>query len=141
MKSTARKILVAMCLVMMVSLTVVHAQQDPTVNDKDMIVSDFEDIGYPPLARQTRTQGVVVIRVRLGKSGAVTDAVALSGSDLLITASVANAKKWRFQPNAQGTAIIVYNFRTPHAACKSSFSMLQAPNFVTIIGCDVPVEP
>jgi TonB family protein len=141
MKSAARKILVAMCLVVMVSLTVVHAQQDPTVNDKDMIVSDFEDIGYPPLARQTRTQGVVVIRVRLGKSGAVTDAVALSGSDPLIPASVANAKKWRFQPNAQGTAIIVYNFRTPQAACKSSFSMLQAPNFVTIIGCDVPVEP
>jgi TonB family protein len=141
MKSAARKILVAMCLVGMVSLTVVHAQQDTSVNDKDMIVSDFEDIGYPPLARQTRTQGVVVIRVRLGKSGAVTDAVALSGSDLLMPASAANAKKWRFQPNAQATAIIVYNFRTPQVACKSSFSMLQAPNFVTIIGCDVPVEP
>jgi hypothetical protein len=141
MKSAARGILFVMCLVLTVSLTVVHAQQDATVSDKDMVVSGFEDIVYPPFARQTRTQGVVVVRVRLGKTGAVTEAVALSGSDLLIPASIANAKKWRFQPNAQGIAIIVYNFRTPQASCKTSFSMLQAPNFVTIIGCDLPVEP
>ena len=141
MKSAAKHFFGAMCLLVMVSLTVVCAQQDSTVNDKDMVVSDFEEIGYPPLARQTRTQGIVVVRVRLGKTGAVTDATALSGSNLLIPASVANAKKWRFQPNAQETAIIVYNFRTPQVGCNGSFSMLQAPNFVTIIGCDVPVEP
>ena len=145
MKSGVRNILFVTCLLAMILLSYVQAQQDATVNDKDMTVSDFEDIGYPPLARQTRTQGVVVVRVRLDKDGKVTDAVALSGSELLIPASVANAKKWRFQSNAQRAAVIVYNFRMPHAACKSSsivsFSMLQAPNFVDITGCEVPVNP
>jgi outer membrane biosynthesis protein TonB len=110
------------------------------VRDKDMIVSDFADIGYPPLARQTRTQGVVVVRAQLDKHGNGTDAVALSGSELLIPASVENAKKSRFQPNAQRVVVIVYNFRMPFASCKSqaihSFSMLQAPNFVTVTGCE-----
>jgi TonB family protein len=125
------------------SMTGLSAQQDATVKDSDMTVSEFEDIGYPPLARQTLTQGVVVVRVRLDKDGKVIDAVALSGSEFLTDASVANAKKWRFQPNAQRAAIIVYNFRMPRAACSSktvlSFSMLQAPNFVTITGCEVPL--
>ena len=71
--------------------------------------------------------------------------IALSGHDKLIPDCLANAKKWRFQPNAQHAAVIVYNFRMPYAACKSetlvSFSMLQAPNFVTVKACSVPVNP
>jgi TonB family protein len=127
-------------------VTSLPAQQDLTVKDSDMTVSEFEDIGYPPLARQTRTQGVVVVRVRLDKDGKVTDAVALSGSEYLTSASVANAKKWRFQPNAQRAAIIVYDFTMPpQAVCNSkasvSFSMLRTPNFVTITGCGTTIQP
>jgi TonB family protein len=145
LKTAAKYIAFLVVLTKAPFVTGLQAQQDVTVKDSDMTVSEFEDIGYPPLARQTRTQGVVVVRVRLDKDGKVTDAVALSGSEYLTSASVANAKKWRFQPNAQRAAILVYNFRTPHAACNSktvlSFSMLQAPNFVSITGCEVPVQP
>lgn len=145
MKAAIRSMLVVLCFMTIAQLSYVRAQQDTTVNDKDMIVSDFEDIGYPPLARQTRTQGVVVVRVRLDKDGKVEDAKALSGSELLISASITNAKKWHFQPNSQRAAVIVYNFRMPFADCKSqsikSFSILQAPNFVTITGCETPVQP
>ena len=119
-------------------------QEGVVVHDKDMRVADFEDIAYPPLARQTRTQGVVVVRTRLDEDGKVIEALAISGSDLLVPASVANAKKWRFQPNAHHAAVIVYNFRMPDAACKSttvtSFSILQPPNFVTVTACGVPVN-
>jgi TonB family protein len=140
MKIVAGVILLAACLLPTIPLSFVQAEQDITVHDKDMTVSDFVDIGYPPLARQTRTQGVVVVRAQLDKDGRVTDVVAISGSELLAPASVENAKKWRFHPNAQRAVVIVYNFRMPFAACKSdsihSFSMLQAPNFVTVTGCE-----
>ena len=143
MKTVVRSLSLALCSLIAFPLNFVEAQQNSTVNDKDMTVVDFEDIGYPPLARQTLTQGVVVVRVGLDKDGKVTDALALSGSEFLTSASVANAKKFRFQPNPQRAAIIVYNFRMPRAACGSkkilSFSTLQAPNFVTIIGCEVPL--
>ena len=119
--------------------------QNSTINDKDMSVADFEDMGYPPLARQTRTEGVVVIKVRLDGDGKVADAEALSGAEVLIPSSVSNAMRWRFQPNRKRAAVIVYNFRMAHGACKSqqvlSFSVLQAPNFVTITGCELPVQP
>jgi len=127
------------------SLSFPQAEQNATVSDSEMTVSNFEEIGYPPLARQTRTQGIVVVRVRLDKDGKVADAVALSGSELLTEASIVNAKKWRFQPNAKLTAIVVYNFRMPRVVCNlktaASFSVLQAPNFVDITGCEVPVQP
>ena len=145
MKTVVTSVLLTACLLVVISLGRVQAQEDATVSDKDMSITNFEDIGYPPLARRTRTQGVVVVRIKLDKDGNVADAVALSGSEFLMPASVANAKKWRFEPNAQRAAVIVYNFRMPHAACKSqtnvSFSMLQAPNFVTITGCEVPAQP
>ena len=145
MKTIIRSFLLALCSLTLIYLNCAVAQQNSTVNDKDMSVAEFEDIGYPPFARQTRTQGLVVVRVKLDNNGKVMDAEALSGSELLIPASLANAKKWRFQRNAQHAAVIVYNFRMPHAACKSqsvvSFSILQAPNFVTITGCEVPIQP
>jgi TonB family protein len=138
MGTAARKIIVGACLLISIPLSYAQAPQEATVSDKDMIVSDFEDIGYPPPARQTRTQGVVVIRASLDNDGKVVDAKTISGSELLTPASIANAKKWRFHPNTQRTAIIVYNFRMPNAACNSqsirSFSLLQAPNFVTVTG-------
>jgi TonB family protein len=122
-----------------------RAQQHTTINDKDMSVIDFDDIKYPSFARQAMIQGVVVVQVRLDNNGKVVDAVALSGHELLIPDCLANAKRWRFQPNARRSAIIVYNFRMPYAACKSetlvSFSMLQAPNFVNVTACSVRANP
>jgi hypothetical protein len=35
------------------TLTLRPSLQDDIVGDKDMSVVDFEDLGYPPLARQT----------------------------------------------------------------------------------------
>jgi len=121
----------------------IQAQGDDlTVKDEDTRIIDSADLKYPPLARQTRTQGVVVVRVKLDSDGRVVEAHAVSGHALLMPDSIANAKKWRFQPNAQRAAVIVYNFRMPGGGCDSptSFSFVQAPNFVSITGCDVPIR-
>ncbi len=129
----------------LLAMSPLRAQQDATINDKDMSVIDFDDLQYPSFARQAMIQGVVVVRAKLDNDGKVVDAIAISGHDKLIPDCLVNAKKWRFQPNARRAAIIVYNFRMPYAACKSetlvSFSILQAPNFVTVTACSVPVNP
>ena len=105
----------------------------------------FRGDWVPALGTTNATQGIVVVQVRLEKDGNVADALALSGSELLTAPSVANARKWRFQPTTKRTAIIVYNFRMPSVVCNSktaaSFSVLQPPNFVTITGCEVAVQP
>jgi TonB family protein len=131
-----------LCLLTPSWFTRVAAQRNQSVVDKDSRVVDFEELRYPPLARAARIQGIVVIRVTLDDTGGVKDAEAISGAELLVSDCLTNVKKWRFQPNLQKTAVIVYHFKMPGVSCKSvgSFFMLQGPNFATIVGCEVPVE-
>ena len=113
-----------------------------TVLDKDIHVIDFEEMKYPPIARAARIQGIVVIQVTLDDGGAVKDAEAISGAELLVRECLTNAKKWHFQPNSEKTAVIVYHFELPGGECKSvsGLFMFRGPNLATVIGCDVPVE-
>lgn len=143
MKVVIMKIVLGTFLLAMAPARCVQAEQGATVKDKDMRIVASEDLKYPPFARSARIQGVVVVRAKLDNDGRVVDAEAISGHELLIPDSLTNTKKWRFQPNAHRAAIIVYNFRMPGGGCNSptSFSLVQAPNFVTITGCDVPLEP
>ncbi|MGH9515781.1 MAG: energy transducer TonB [Terriglobales bacterium] len=108
-----------------------------------MVVSRFEGVVYPPLARMARLQGIVVVRVRLDKDGKVVDAEGLSGHPILTSASIDGAKKMQFQPNAEKAAVIVYNFKFADV-CESkttgSFSFVEAPASVTVIGCSGTIE-
>src|SRR5271170_5678548 len=83
---------------------------------------DFQDLAYPALGRTAHIQGIVVVRARLDEKGNVVDAEAISGAEPLEPDSVANAKKWKFQPNAKKLAVIVYNFRLTDAISKSGCS-------------------
>ena len=87
------------------------------MNDEDLKVVHFEDLRYPPLGRLERIQGVVVVRVKLDEKGNVVEPEAISGAKLLIPESLANAKKWSFQPNSEKAAVIVYNFRLTSGYC------------------------
>jgi TonB family protein len=106
-----------------------------TINPKDVKVVDYNELKYPHLAQ--RSQGVVVIRVKLNKSGQVMDAEALSGNGAFIADALANLKTWRFEPNAPRIAIVVYNFRVVQGKCKSasSFFVFDEPNLATINAC------
>jgi TonB family protein len=114
------------------------AQQEPVVHDKDIRVVDFVDLTYPMIADSAHTQGVVVVRVKLDDSGKVVQAEAISGADLLIRASVDNAKQWRFEPNSQKAAVIVYNFRIEgfcHPGAAGSQMIFYPPNLAEITAC------
>jgi protein TonB len=53
---------------------------------------------YPPLARTTRTQGMVRIQALIGRDGVIRNLQAVSGPPLLIAAAIEAVQQWRYQP-------------------------------------------
>lgn len=51
---------------------------------------------YPPLARQARIQGTVVLSIVIGKDGEVRDAKVVSGHPMLSPAAIEAVKQWRY---------------------------------------------
>ncbi len=52
---------------------------------------------YPDVARQAGIEGVVRLRVRVGKNGAVEGLKVLSGEPVLVNAALDAVQKWRYQ--------------------------------------------
>lgn len=72
--------------------------------------------GYPPIARQARVQGTVVIQVLINESGEVVSAKVVSGNPMLVSAAQRAAYGARFsatilndQP-VKVSGVITYNF-------------------------------
>ncbi|MDQ3666848.1 MAG: cytochrome c oxidase assembly factor Coa1 family protein [Acidobacteriota bacterium] len=71
---------------------------------------------YPPIAKQTRASGTIVVQVLVDEKGNVVSARALSGHPLLQAASVVAARGAKFSPTkAKGkpvkvSGVIRYNF-------------------------------
>jgi len=53
---------------------------------------------YPPLARQARIQGTVILRLVINQLGEVRDTQLVSGHPMLAPAAVEAVKKWRYMP-------------------------------------------
>ena len=53
---------------------------------------------YPPLARQARIQGTVVLQAVIGKDGTVQNLHVLSGHPMLTQAAVDAVRQWRYKP-------------------------------------------
>jgi len=53
---------------------------------------------YPPLARQARIQGVVVLNALITKTGDVQDVQLVSGHPMLAPAAIAAVKQWKYRP-------------------------------------------
>jgi TonB family protein len=53
---------------------------------------------YPPLARQARIQGIVILKVLINKSGDVFDVQLVSGHPMLAPAAMEAVKQWKYQP-------------------------------------------
>lgn len=53
---------------------------------------------YPPLAVQTRTEGVVQLRAIIDREGKVTQLQVLSGNVLLLEAALSAVRQWRYRP-------------------------------------------
>jgi periplasmic protein TonB len=53
---------------------------------------------YPPLARQARIQGTVVLQAEISKSGDIQDLRLVSGHPMLAPAAIEAVKQWRYKP-------------------------------------------
>ena len=73
---------------------------------------------YPPLAKQARIQGQVVLRAVISRSGAIENLQVLSGHPMLVQAAIDAVKQWRFKPYTQNRKTtefqtsITINFRS-----------------------------
>jgi protein TonB len=65
--------------------------------DAAKIISQPKPV-YPPLARQTRTQGTVRLEAIISKEGRIENLAVISGHPLLIQAAMEAVKQWRYQP-------------------------------------------
>ena len=63
---------------------------------------------YPPLAKQARIQGQVVLRAVISRSGAIENLQVLSGHPMLVQAAMDAVKQWRYRPySLNGEAVEV----------------------------------
>jgi periplasmic protein TonB len=53
---------------------------------------------YPPLARQARIQGTVVLHAIIDKEGKVAQVEVISGHPLLVASALEAVKQWRYKP-------------------------------------------
>ena len=53
---------------------------------------------YPPLARQARIQGTVLLDITINKGGDVSDVTLVSGHPMLSPAAVDAVKQWKYRP-------------------------------------------
>lgn len=53
---------------------------------------------YPPLARQARIQGTVILKVIITKSGDVANIQLVSGHPMLAPAAIEAVKQWKYDP-------------------------------------------
>lgn len=53
---------------------------------------------YPPLARQARIQGAVVLQAIISRTGTIENLQVLSGHPMLIPSALAAVRQWRYRP-------------------------------------------
>ena len=53
---------------------------------------------YPPLARQARIQGVVILQARISKDGSIENLQLISGHPMLAPAAIEAVKQWKYKP-------------------------------------------
>ncbi len=53
---------------------------------------------YPPLARQARIQGAVVLQAVISRDGTIENLQVLSGHLMLVPSALAAVKQWRYRP-------------------------------------------
>ena len=64
---------------------------------------------YPPLAKQARIQGVVVLEAEISKEGTIDNLKVITGHPLLIQSAIDAVKQWRYKPtllNGEPVAVV-----------------------------------
>ena len=101
MKSSLKKFApVVMAAILMVSFS-------STAFADGRVAKQKASPAYPDLAKKMNISGVVKVEVTVAPSGHVTSAKAIGGHPLLIEASVAAAKQFKYEPSAEETKEVV----------------------------------
>jgi len=53
---------------------------------------------YPPLARQARIQGIVILRAIISREGRIEKLQLVSGHPMLVQAAIDAVRQWRYRP-------------------------------------------
>ncbi|HEY2016043.1 MAG TPA: energy transducer TonB, partial [Bryobacteraceae bacterium] len=61
-----------------------------------MLISQTAPV-YPPLAKQARIQGTVLLSIVVGKDGSVNQVTVMQGHPLLVPAALEAVRQWRYQ--------------------------------------------
>jgi TonB family protein len=96
---------------------------------------------YPSLARQTRIQGVVTLRLSTdGKRVSAVDAE--SGPPMLVQAANENVKTWQFEPHAPTSFEVKFRYRLLDSKCDSECNCgsEEKPSVVLQLPADVEVS-
>jgi TonB family protein len=112
-----------------------------TDTNSDVIVSHFEVLKYPTIAQSHLLEGTVVVRAKLDDSGKVVDVVAISGAESLIPDTLSNVRQWRFKPNANKAALLLFDFRISSVSCETIRDQFafEDNNFVSVTTCWHPL--
>ncbi len=82
--------------------------QDPvdafSPTSSNPVLMHFAKPDYPEIARRSRLEGMVIVKVLVGKSGLVEQTIILQGANPILNKAAADAaKKCRFKPGTQRT--------------------------------------
>jgi protein TonB len=58
----------------------------------------FVQPNYPPLARQARIQGTVILQAEISKTGDIENLQVISGHPMLAPAALDAVKQWKYKP-------------------------------------------
>ena len=62
---------------------------------------------YPDLARQNEIQGTVRLQILIAPDGTVKEIKVLGGNAVLVDAAVKAVKKWKYEPAAGETSVVL----------------------------------
>jgi TonB family protein len=115
------------------------------------LISQVEPV-YPPLAKQARIQGAVVLSAIIGKDGHVRDLKLVQGHPLLVPAALDAVRNWVYRPttiNGEATEVrteININFNLPPDENAPTVKRIrvggnvEAANLVTQVAPHYPAE-
>jgi len=101
-----------------------------------------ESLRYPPLARQARINGIVILVAHIGPYGSVSVPKIGPGHPILVQAAEDNLKKWKFQSGESLEIEITYHFKlSEQTSGYETDCAFDLPNSVTISTDLAPVNP
>jgi TonB family protein len=86
------------CLVSSVAAQVVPQRVRVSEGVAQGLLLNKVDPVYPPLAKQARIQGTVILQVVISKSGDIENVQLFSGHPLLAPAAIDAVKQWKYKP-------------------------------------------